>query len=112
MQPILTRQTTMIGLTAAAIAFIAVLIYVSAARDFLPGIVELASVLSVALIFGIIIFVPRGSRQAMQRCQDNVRVGRIGFVAAKVAVLALTAALLPCFLRVSRGLLRSFSWCY
>ncbi len=93
MQPILTKLTTLIGLAATAIASIAVLLYISIARDFLPGAVELTAVLSVALIFGIVAFAPRGARQAMQQRLSNVRAGRIGFVAAGAAILALTAVL-------------------
>ena len=92
-QSIQTKLAALIGLAAIAFTSIAVLLYISIARDFLPGIVELTVALSVALIFGIVTLVPRASRHAAQRRLNNVRVGRIGFVAAGAAVLALTAVL-------------------
>ncbi len=102
MQPVLTKPTTLIGLAATAIASLAVLLYISVARDFLPGIVELTTALSVALIFGIMVLVPRRARQTMQLRLNNVRADRIGFAAAAVAVLALTA--------VIAVIMKSFPW--
>ena len=93
MQPTQARANALIGLGAAAIASIAVLLSVSISRDFLPGIVELTAALSVALIFGVATLVPRESRKSIQRRLNNVRVDRIRFVAAAVAVLAVTAVL-------------------
>ena len=93
MQSIQTKLAALIGLAAIAFTSIAVLLYISIARDFLPGIVELTVALSVALIFGIVTLEPRASRHAAQRLLNTVRVGRIGFVAAGAAVLALTAVL-------------------
>lgn len=102
MQPNTTKQTAMIGLAVAAIASIAILLYVSIVRDFLPGVVELSAVLSVAVVFGVVIFVPRESRKAIQRRINNIRVGRLGFVAVGVAILAATAVLAL--------LIESFPW--
>ena len=102
MQSIQTKLTTLIGLAAVAFAAVAVLLYLSIARGFLPGIVELTAALSVALIFGAVTLVPRASRQALQRRLSNVRVDRIGFVAAGAAVLALTA--------VAAVFMKSFPW--
>ncbi|MCI0874870.1 MAG: hypothetical protein J4N79_11420, partial [Chloroflexi bacterium] len=59
-QSIQTKLAALIGLAAIAFTSIAVLLYISIARDFLPGIVELTVALSVALIFGIVTLVPRG----------------------------------------------------
>ena len=59
-QSIQTKLAALIGLAAIAFTSIAVLLDISIARDFLPGIVELTVALSVALIFGIVTLVPRG----------------------------------------------------
>lgn len=93
MQPIQSNVTTLIGLATTAIASVAILLYISVARDFLPGIVELTVALSVALIFCIFTFVPREPRKAMQRHLNKISTGRIGFAAAGVAILAITALL-------------------
>lgn len=93
MQPILTKVNTWIVLAMTVIASVAALLYVSITRDFLPGIVELTAALSVALIFGIVALVPRGSRQILLRRLSDVRVGRIRYLVAAVAVLAATAVL-------------------
>ncbi|MBC8453148.1 MAG: hypothetical protein H8D69_01605 [Chloroflexi bacterium] len=92
MQPNLTRANTLIGLAVAALASVAVLLYVSVTRDFLPGIVELSVALGVALILGAFTLVPRTSRQAIQRRLSDSRLIRIRFAAAAVVVLVLTAA--------------------
>ena len=65
-QSIQTKLAALIGLAAIAFNSIAILLYISIARDFLPGIVELTVALSVALIFGIVTLVPRASRHAAQ----------------------------------------------
>jgi hypothetical protein len=82
----------LIGLVVASLASVAVLLYVSVTRDFLPGIVELGSVLGVALVFGLIMLAPRMSRQSVLRRLGDSSVIRIRFAAAAVAVLVLTAA--------------------
>ncbi len=93
MQPSLNRTPTLIGLTVAALASVAVLLYISIERDFLPGIVELSVALGVVLIFGMVSLVPQQSRLAMQRRMRRIGVSRIRFVAVGVAILVLTAVL-------------------
>ena len=93
MQPILTNVNMLMGLGLATVASIAVLLYVSIERNFLPGVVELSTALVVALIFGIIALIPRESRRVIKRRLSNVRSDRLRFVAAGVAVLAITAVL-------------------
>ena len=93
MQSISNNVTALTGLAIAAIASVAVLLYVSIARDFLPGIVELTAALSAVVIFGAIALIPRGSRHAIRQRMSTIRVGRIGYVAASVAVLVITAVL-------------------
>ncbi|NQW20866.1 MAG: hypothetical protein HQ477_09145 [Chloroflexi bacterium] len=93
MQPILTRSTTIAGLIVVAIVSTAVLLYVSITREFLPGIVELTTALFGVLIFIIITLVPRRTRHAMRQRLNNVGVDKVGFVAAAVVVLAVTAVL-------------------
>ncbi len=93
MQPAQTNVTTFIGLAAIASAAMAVLLYVSIARDFLPGAVEMSAALSVALIFGAATLIPRASRHAMLRRLNAHQIGRVGFLAAGVGILAATAAL-------------------
>ncbi|HIF71753.1 MAG TPA: hypothetical protein EYQ61_04280 [Dehalococcoidia bacterium] len=83
----------MIGLTVAALASVAVLLYISIERDFLPGIVELSVALGVVLIFGMVSLVPQQSQLAMQRRMRRIGVSRIRFVAVGVAILVLTAVL-------------------
>lgn len=101
-QPTLTKLTTLIGLTATAVASIAVLLYISIARDFLPGTVELTAALSVALIFGIVVLAPRTARREMLERLNNIPGDRIGYVAVGVALLALTALL--------AAFVKSFPW--
>ncbi len=55
--------------------------------------VSATAALSVAFLFGVVYLVPRGTRLTIQRRLNSVPAGRIGFVAAGVAVLALTAVL-------------------
>ncbi len=93
MQPVITRQVTFVGLAVTAIASVAILLYVSIVRGFLPGIVELSTVLVVALIFGIVSLAPRGARRVIQERLSNFPAERVVFVAASVAVLAFTAVL-------------------
>jgi len=73
------------------VASVAALLYVSVTRDFLPGIVELTAALSVALIFGVVALVPRGSRQSLLRRLNGVRVGKLRYLVAAAVVLAATA---------------------
>jgi hypothetical protein len=93
MQPTLTKVNTWILLAMTAIASVVALLYVSITRDFLPGIVELTAALSVALIFGVVALVPRGSRQALLRRLNEVRVGKLRYLVAAAAVLAATSVL-------------------
>ena len=93
MQPTLTKVNTWILLAMTVIAPVAALLYVSIARDFLPGIVELTAALSVALIFGVVALVPRGSRQALLKRLNGVRVGKLHCLVAAAVVLAVTAVI-------------------
>ena len=91
MQPTLTKVNTWILLAMTVVASVAALLYVSVTRDFLPGIVELTAALSVALIFGVVALVPRGSRQSLLRRLNGVRVGKLRYLVAAAVVLAATA---------------------
>jgi hypothetical protein len=93
MQPTLTKVNTWILLAMTAVASVVALLYVSITRDFLPGIVELTAALSVALIFGVVALVPRGSRQVLLRRLNEVRAGKLRYLVAAALVLAATAVL-------------------
>ena len=86
MQPTLTKVNTWILLAMTVVASVAALLYVSVTRDFLPGIVELTAALSVALIFGVVALVPRGSRQSLLRRLNGVRVGKLRYLVAAAVV--------------------------